>query len=91
MLRSGLSVLAGQRRFVRRNPHYADAHRAGVEWLLRFWRDGLVERVRAHMREGRRGAALADGALLLRHYPRDCTTHALRKLRVTLRARRSTA
>jgi glycosyltransferase involved in cell wall biosynthesis len=82
MLPASLSVLNGQRRFVRRHPQYAEAHQAGMRWVRDFWRDGLADRVREHVKQRRWADGLRDGVLLLRHYPRESATYALRKLRM---------
>jgi hypothetical protein len=83
-LRSSLDVLKTHRPYVRANPQYAAAHRTAIQRVLKVWRRPLLERVRSHARAGRWGDLLADGALLLRHYPRTFVTHAVRKLGVTL-------
>jgi glycosyltransferase involved in cell wall biosynthesis len=80
MLRGTLRVLDAQRRYTRGNREYEAARRAAVRRTKEVWRNALFERVRDHARSGRWRAALADAALLLRHYPAAVARQAIRKL-----------
>jgi glycosyltransferase involved in cell wall biosynthesis len=72
MLRTGLTALHRQRRFVRRDPTFRAAYRAGVRFLCQFY--GLTEFVRGalvRLVAGRdRAAGLEQLLFLLRHAPR---------------------
>jgi glycosyltransferase involved in cell wall biosynthesis len=70
MLRSDITVLRSQRRYIERDRRREAAWKVGLEYARRHWGDPLVERVREQVGEGEWKEALRGAYLLARYYPR---------------------
>jgi hypothetical protein len=73
MMRSSLSVLRSQRKFVRGDEKLERAYRDGIK----FWKDycarGLIKQVKTRLALGEWRKALSGSTALLRHHPRAFT------------------
>ena len=70
MLRSDITVLRSQRRYIERDRRREAAWKVGLEYARRHWGDPLVERVREQVGEGEWKEVLRGAYLLARYYPR---------------------
>ena len=81
MLKSTLTVLRAQHKFVKGSRERREAYKSGERFWQEFYGDGVVGGVRRSLREpGGRRRALRGVLLLLRYCPRLLARHAGRKL-----------
>jgi glycosyltransferase involved in cell wall biosynthesis len=85
MLDTSLRVLRSQHAFVQDDPDLRAAYERGIRRWREFYGERLVERFRAALHEGRRGAAARDAWRLLRLYPAGVRQHLGRKAMLTAR------
>ena len=70
MLRSTVSVLRGQRQYVKGNRSYEEAHEQGIKLFREHNGMNLAKEVRSHVRRRDPGRALRGALVLARYYPR---------------------
>ncbi len=87
MLRSEVTVLRRQWRYVRRSKQNREAYEAGLEHSREYFGKPLIEEVRAHVRVGEWQQVLRGLMVLLRYNPRGFASvlsgDSVTKLRVT--------
>jgi glycosyltransferase involved in cell wall biosynthesis len=85
MLRSSITVLRSQRKYVKGNQRYIDAYKTGTTFWRKFYGDPLVEQVLSQLKN-RQWRPAASGALVLfRYYPEGVMRCASRGIRKTAR------
>jgi glycosyltransferase involved in cell wall biosynthesis len=70
MLKSELTVLRRQRRYVLKSKRYRAAYKVGIKHSRGYFGEPLVEEARAHIKERRWHRAVAAMSVLMRHHPR---------------------
>ncbi len=85
MLRDALAVFASQAEFVRAQPEFASAYRAGLHKARGYYGERLTTEIRLHLRERHWRSAWEGVLTLARYYPQAIPSHLANKLKNLVR------
>jgi hypothetical protein len=86
MLKTTLTALGHQRKFVARDKRYLTAYRAGKQTWQSYYGEGCVEQLRANLRRPERRPQVWQALLtLLHYYPQGVARHLFKKIKLTFR------